>query len=129
MSCKNNITIKSPYICIGSLNKKIKLKDRDIVTPNNDEMQYDEKFVDDSEVWSMVKTTNGIEIFDGTNTLGVATHIFYIRYYEGLTSEYFIEYNNKNYRILQIENLEEDDEYLKISCTLRGDISLDTNLA
>ncbi len=123
--CKRvNITKKK--VCIGDLKKKVKVQVRSIVA--GDGVDYSQNIVDLKEVWAAIQTSRGSEIFDGTNIIGVATHFFYIRKINNVTFENFVEYNSKKYRILDVQNLDEDDLFLVLRCTERGDQTKDSNL-
>lgn len=116
-------------ICIGDMRDKIALQSRTIVAPSAGGSDMTESFVTTKTVWSLVETRQGVEIFDGTNMLGVATHYFYIRYSAGLTAETWIQFKSKYYDILDIQNLEERDEFILLRCNERGTISNTTNFA
>lgn len=123
--CKRvNITKKK--ICIGDLKHKVKVQTRVIVPP--DDVDYSQLHEDVSEVWAAIQTTKGIEIFDGVNTIGVATHLFYTRKISNVTFENFVEYKDKKFRIIDVQELDEDDTFLLLRCTERGDKTKNANL-
>ncbi|GAH16987.1 unnamed protein product [marine sediment metagenome] len=127
MSCKR-ITKKASKVCIGDLNKKILLYDRNIKASSTD-TKFDEDLDNVISVWSMIKTNSGKDIFDGTEIIGSATHEFYIRYRTDLTNESWLEYNSNYYNILSFENLNEESDFLKLNCAIRGDKTKKVNLA
>jgi len=120
---------KNRAVCIGDMRDKIVIQVRTITSPSSDGVDFTEVFNTDKTVWAMVETKNGVEIFDGTNLLGVATHYFYIRYIENLTAESWIKFKSKYFDILDIQNLEERDEFMLIRCNERGVTSKETNFA
>ena len=122
--CKR-INITKKKVCIGDLKRRIKVQIRTIVPP--DEIDYSQQITDLKEVWAAIQTSKGSEIFDGTNVIGVATHFFYIRKIDNVTFENFVEYNNEKYRILDAQNLDEDDLFLVLRCTKRGDKTKNSN--
>jgi len=120
MEC-NPVKIKRQRVCFGDLNRKIKIKSRTITAPDeSDEFDYEQTFGTPVTKWAAVQTSSGKDIFDGTNMIGTATHFFFLKFVSGLTSESMVEWRNENYRVLRIENLDENDEYMKLYCALRG---------
>lgn len=125
MSICKRVNITKKKVCIGDMTKKIKVQTRSIVAPDN--VDYSQDIKDFKEVWAAIQTSKGSEIFDGTNIIGVATHFFYIRRIDGVTFENFVEYNSKKYKILDVQNLDEDDLFMVLRCTERGDQTKDSN--
>ncbi|UCF50257.1 MAG: phage head closure protein [Thermoplasmatales archaeon] len=128
MRCQR-IDIKKRKVCVGDLKSRILLKSRDIASPDTlTDYDYTQSFTDISNVWASVQTTSGKDIFDGVNQIGTATHLFYIRYKASLTSEAMVEWRSENYRILRLENLDENNEFMVLYCALRGNKSIEVNL-
>lgn len=128
------VKLKHRKICIGDLNKKIQLYTRSITAPrditaDDDQVDYGETFSNAVTVWAGIETKSGREIFDGSNLIGVATHFFYIRFRQGLTSESWIKFNGEYYDILRIENWEERNEFMLLYSSVRGDALLKGNMA
>lgn len=122
--CKR-INITKKKICIGDLKKRVIVQTRAIVPPEG--VDYSQLITDLKTVWAAIQTSKGSEIFDGTNVIGVATHFFYIRKIDNVTFENFVEYNSKEYRILDVQNVDEDDLFLLLRCTERGIKTKDSN--
>lgn len=108
------------------MRRKIKIKLM-VVTPSSTESaDYTETFTTVATVWAMVRTVDAASIdeFDGTNrepnSKKVSTHEFYIRYRAGITAENQIEYNNTNYDIVGLHNVNEYGKVLRILCNVRG---------
>ena len=116
----------SPYrdkrrgVCTGDLNRRITLNSRTLNTPQTS-VYYTHSFVDSIATWANVETVKGKEIFGGTNMDERISHIFRIRYRSGITSEHWIKFNGDNYDIIEIENPEEENNFLYIKCNVRGD--------
>lgn len=124
-TCKRvNITKKK--ICIGDLKHKVIVQTRALIPAEG--VDYAQEIVDLKSVWAAIQTTKGVEIFDGTNTIGVATHFFYVRTVANLTFENFVEYKDKKFRILDVQEIDEDDSFLLLRCTERGDKNKNSNL-
>ncbi len=126
---------KSERVCIGSLNRKILLLSRSIATPKGGSINFGETFTLSSTVWADIKTKNGTQIFDDVNVDRSHTHDVFIRYIEGLTSETWITLpsvtGGKNVRldILEIINLQEENRFMKLVCSLIGDDTKAANSA
>lgn len=111
---------KHRKICIGDVNDLICLQDRAITAPLSG-VDATEEFEDiDAEIWALVETSKGETVFDETNTEIDVTHRIYISFLECITAETWIKFKNKRYDILNVENLEERDEWLLLRCTNRG---------
>ena len=132
MRCEK-VVIKRRRVCYGDLNRQVILHTRSIVPPDTpDDYDYDEEFTAPVTIWAAIQTVTGlqsagIEIFDGVNLLGLASHTFFIKFKSGLTSESFLEYKTEYYKILRIENLDENDEYMALYTAKRGDKSIKVN--
>lgn len=115
-------------ICIGALDRLITLKSRDIQAPGGDSVDYSEDFVSLVDVWAKVGTlAKGPVFVDGTNIARQATHVFGIRYFDNINSETWVELAGVNYDVLNIENLEERDEWLFLYAMKRGDKTILVN--
>ncbi len=121
---------KLKRVCIGSLNHKITITIRGIKVPEGDDPNFSEEFTEDRGVWSMIETINPKVFFDQTNTEQVKTHYFTIRKPAGNVNVVnWITYQDINYNVLAVENINEDNRFLKISANVRGDASIPVNEA
>ena len=111
---------KHRKVCAGDLRTLLKLQDRDITPPDFDSVDFDENFVDASEVWALVETVTGKTVFDGVNADINVTHMIFIRFDATVTSETWVELEGKRLDIISTENLEGRDEWLLLVCTDRG---------
>lgn len=115
-------------ICIGSMNRLVSLRQRDITEPAQDLVDYTENFTEIAQVWADVKTTSrGEVVFDRTNTARQVTHIFSIRYRSDVTAETWITLDDINYDILDTEDLEEKNEFMFLKAVKKGDKTLPVN--
>jgi len=71
----------------------------------------------------IVKTLNGVSVFDETNTERVATHRITMPFESGIGSEQWIKLGTKRLKILPVENCAENDTGLILMCTERGEDS------
>ncbi len=111
---------KHRHICIGDMREKIDITVRSLQAPVDDGVDFSESLTSVESVFAMVETTSGVEIFDGTNLKGVATHFFYIRFRVGIDINRWVTFKAQHYKIIDVQNLEERDEFLLLRCGLRG---------
>lgn len=121
MGCTTKISKPSSELCLGDLNQQIDILARAITVPDLSGVDYGEAFTQIITIWASVETKTGVQIFDGTNLVGTATHIIYVRYIPNVTFEDWVLLKGQYYAILSVENINEDDQFLKLSCVLRGD--------
>ena len=126
---------KKTRVCIGSLNRRVTVLTRKIVTPQSGSVDYTESFTEPKTVWAMVNTVSGLEIFDETNQVQTVSHEVFIRYLIGITPEKWVKLLSVNsepdfyVNILQVENYQENSFFYKLICNLRGKDSLPVNEA
>lgn len=114
------IRIPHRKICVGDLRRRISIQNRQLGPPKTG-VDITHTFVELRKPWAAVRTLTGNNIFAGVNLDRTPTHIFYIRFYEGLTAEDWVVYKGERYDILEVENINERDEYYALYCNLRGD--------
>lgn len=112
---------KKRQVCIGDMRDRVIIQTRAITVPDANSVDFTETFSADQTVWAMVETKTGTQIFDGTNIIGVATHDIYIRFIAGVTFQKWLKFKSTYYDILDVQNLEERDEFYLLRCSLRGD--------
>lgn len=117
-------------ICLGDFDKRISIESRtqttDSLTVDNDEV-----FTVIATPWARITTRTKEILFDDVNTDAVSTHLFEIRYssmYE-ITAENFILFKNKRYRIIAVDNVDEEDEYIRMDAVLLGPVAKEANKA
>ena len=129
MACVKTKISKREF-CLGDLNRSFSIKLRNITPPPDDGVDHDEVFTDFLDVHGAVETVNGVEIFDETNVLvGVVTHKFTFRFRSGVTFQEFVIFRGKRYRILDVTNVDERDEWVVIRATERGVDTVEINKA
>jgi len=113
------IRIKHKKLCTGDLRNKISLRKRTLGTPKfGVDITHD--FVEFKKPWAGIKTLTGTNIFSGANLDETPSHIFYIRYFEGLTAESWIYFKGQRYNILTVENINERNEWYALYVNERG---------
>ncbi len=128
---------KIKRVCSGSLNRKIVLYNRAITVPELGSVDYGEEFTIAKTVWSMIETPKGLTLFDGANTIRDITHNIYIRYLNDfeVTAETWVGLlqiiqNNERYLdIIRVQNIEENNRFLLLNCSLRGSNAVPANFA
>lgn len=119
--------LEKKAVCIGDMREKIQVQIRSITAPTTDGVDYGESFISLKTVWALVETTRGETIFDGTNVERDVTHRFYIRYLPDVTFEDWIIYKGNYYDIIDVENLQELNDFLLIRVNVRGTTSKEVN--
>lgn len=112
---------KRRQLCVGDLDRKIMIQSRAIVAPVGDLVDYSESFVTTIEVWALVQTTRGSQLFDGVEISNPFTHMFYIMFLADLTFENWILFEDIKYKIQDIEDLDERHEVTLIKAIKKGD--------
>ena len=105
---------------IGSMRHKITLDSRDIVTPVYGSVDFTEEFVP-VVAWASITTPIGKVVFDEVGDEVAVTHEFKVRYDASLTSQkYLRKSDGRRFRILSVENFDEDNIYMRLITTDRG---------
>ena len=112
---------KRRNVCIGDMRDRVIIQTRAITVPDANSVDFTEVFSADQTVWALVETKTGTQVFDGTNIVGIATHNIYIRFITDVTFQKWLRFKNVIYDILDVQNLEERDEFYLLRCSLRGD--------
>jgi len=110
------------------MDRRIKIKSRAIAAPTTT-VDFGEDFANTKTVWAGLKSTKGRDTFYVTNLDVEVSHVFYLRWFAGLTAEAWIEYRSENYDILLVENLDERNEFYACYCNVRGDKDEEPNFA
>jgi len=127
---------QSKRVCIGALNRQIGVYFRDITTPTSGSVDFGENFSGEKIVWSLVNTTSGKKMFDDTNIERNVTHQIYIRYLADMTPERWVRLFSVNsiepnvyLDILDVQNLNEENRFYLLNCSIRGKDSVSVNWA
>lgn len=123
------ISGKKRKICIGDFDKRIKIFSRQIKIQSDIDVDFNEEFIEQYEVWAMIHTSRGAELFDGVSLTNPFTHKIYIRFKNGITQEHWIEFNNDKYDIIDVEDLEERHEILLLKSKIKGNKDIPANFA
>ena len=121
---------------VGDRRDRILIRQRGIGTPGFDNpAKFGEDYKTIASVWAKVTTNvSGKRIFDGVNEdsggggiLLSSTHVFNIRYMDGITSENVVDFKGENYEIKRVINSEERNLELDLHCKLLGERGLEAN--
>ena len=120
---------KKRSACVGDLRDEVILWDRDIKAPVFGSAEQTQTYSNNQTVWASVNTVRGKEIFNGTQLVGVKTHNILIRFDDSreITEENVVEFKGNYYDVLEVQNLEERDEWLELSCGVLGDKTQENN--
>ena len=117
-------------ICTADLRHKVFIKLRQQRATKLGEQEAEEVFTTIASPFAAITTLRGTQRFNGINIDDRATHLFNFRYSSFLNDldvehgNHFIEFKNKNYRILEITNQNENNLILFFQTTERGDEDL-----
>ena len=108
-------------VCAGDLNKLVTVQNRAIEAPDWNSPDFDEQFNTDGTAWAAIETVTGKTFFDSVNQRDqTVTHEIYIRYDSTVTSESWLLYDSRRFDILAVEDMEERNEFLKLTCVDKG---------
>jgi len=120
---------KYPMVCLGDMIHRIAINTRTQTVPIAVPGQYSETFVKVLDVWAFIETVKELEMFDSSNVSHVVSHKMIIRWLPYLTSEYWIKYKNEYYKIVSMQDMENENRFQLLFCTTRGDIAKLSNWA
>jgi len=113
MGCKKKyISSKDTKLCIGSMGYRIEIQKRNVQYKGT-KSEY--SFTTSWTVWADIETRSGVDKFSGIVVEDSITHIFKIRSISGLTSEYWVNWNDQRFEIQSIETLNEGSYMLLYS--------------
>jgi SPP1 family predicted phage head-tail adaptor len=100
-----------------------------LTATNTGSIESVETFADDVEVWAAIETTRGSQLWNGVEISNPFTHKIYIRYRDDIDFNKWIEFESEKYDIVDVENLEQTNEWLLLMCTRKGDAAKEANFA
>lgn len=120
MAVCTKIRKKKRQICIGDLRDRIFVEDRDL-TAQLTGVDAVETFSNAVETWCLIETVDGVEFFNEVNVAFDVTHIIYMRFDSAITEQTWLRLENgQRLNILDVQNLDERNEFIKIRATNRG---------
>lgn len=109
---------------LNKCGKSIKLMSRDVSVVGVD---LSESFTNEITVKALIKTVRGTSIFDGSNVEKSVTHEIRIAYLSDISAETWVEYDSRNFDILDVINCAEKDQLLILRVNERGVNVLEVN--
>ena len=106
-------------ICPSDFTHQIALQSREL-KPDDASVDFKLEFDAGIKTWAMIKTTRGREFIGDVNTAEGVTHIFTIRYLNFVTSQHWVLYDERRFDILDVENIDEKNRFLRLRCSERG---------
>lgn len=116
-------------VCLGAMRDQVELDTREIKPPSLGGVDFTELFTPIETVSAYIETVRGKTIFDESNTERDVTHKIYIRFVPFITAQTWLKFDSKFYDILDVENLEERNDFLLLRCAVRGSDTVATNFA
>ena len=122
MVCKNRLKFKRSIICSGDLNKRITLQHPVIAGSSNVDTNTTRTFTDIGQFWAAIKTRPAAQFFDDVNLSETIITDFFINYTTSidLLKEIWVLFDNKRFKIVATENLNEDNLIIKLRANERG---------
>ncbi len=111
---------KKERVCIADMNHRIDIFFRAIQPIKKDSVDFGEAFIDKRTVWALLDTKRGTQFFDDDNIEQGTTHRFIFRFIPDVSFEDFIFFKGKRYRVMNKENLQEEDTFYQLDCVVRG---------
>lgn len=128
MGCKKVRNPKRIH-CLADFRHFIKIIDAEII-PNQKSYELDNSDII-LQVKAKVKTVSPFSTMNGVNVDTGVTHQFVIRFIAGIKIQknFMILFNSELYRIETVVNENEDNLFIIIRCSKRGNVSLGANQA
>lgn len=105
---------KKRQLCAGDLDRVIFILTRSIM-PSVD-IDYKMEFSDQKLAYAMITTENGVTIFDEVNIEQVISHYFYINYDVTVTSQNWIQFQDKYFSIVKVQDFDERHQFMLLYC-------------
>ncbi len=115
------IAVNARRVAIGDLRHSVQLLTRAIRAPGLSATNFAEQFTTVARLRAGISTSSGKVFFDGVNTDIPVTHILFLRFRADVDTEsWFLLKSGSRVRVLAVENLDEANQWLKLTCTERG---------
>ena len=111
---------KSRKVCAGDMQDEIKIQNRQLNAPLFGNPDFDIVFIDALTIWAAINTVSGKTFFDGVSTEIDITHEIYIMFDAAIDTDKWVEFENRRFDVLKIEDLDERHELIKLTCAELG---------
>lgn len=98
----------------GTLRQRVTIQDKSVVrdTYGGETISW----TDVAEVWAAVEPLQGREYLEARQTMAEVTTRIRVRYRSGITPEMRVEYDSRNYEILAVIHVREQQRELHLMC-------------
>lgn len=116
-------------VCISDLNKKIIIQTSSIAPDNSPDSVSTTSFANVATVWAMIKTSANISFINGVNVENGLNTDFFIRYTNAIHFEQqlWIEYDGSRYKVINSENIDKDNKFVRLRSSEKGDKTILVN--
>jgi SPP1 family predicted phage head-tail adaptor len=121
---------KNDYmICSNEFNKRIKIQVSSILPNNSPNLVAGVSFTTIANAWAKIKTNAAREFIDGVNVENGVNVDFYIIYNSSipLDKQLWIEYDGDIYRVSNVDNINKDNEIIKLRTIEKGSKKIEAN--
>lgn len=110
-------------------NKRIKIQTSSIIPNNSPSSPANVSFTTVAMAWAKIKTNASLQFIDGVNIENGLNVDFYIKYNSAipLDKQLWIEYDGDIYKVSNIDNVNKDDEILRLRTLEKGDKTINAN--
>lgn len=128
MKCQS-IKRNTNKICIGDFKHKINIQVSSILPNNAPNSNSSVGFTTLISVWAMIKTNTAREFIDGVNIENGLNTDFYIRYNSTIPFEkqLWIEFKGNLYKITNIDNIDKENNIVRLRSQEKGDKTINAN--
>lgn len=118
--CYKNVGTPRKRMCIGKMDKRILIQKR---TQRHTSSGMVYTFETVYTLWANLKTNNGLERFSDINISEAWSHLWKVRKNKNITTEYWVNYDDNNYKLISINHLD-DARYTFLYSRETGDDDL-----
>ena len=129
ITCKKRIKFQKIKICTKDLDKRITLQYPFNTGTSNSDINTTREFKDIGNFWATIKTTPGGQFFDDVNIQEGITTDFFIKFTSSidLGKQIWVKFDNRRFKIINIENINEDSRFIKLRAIERGTVLKEAN--
>lgn len=128
MACES-IKKNKNKVCIGDLDKRIKIQTTSITANNAPGGLSTTGFADIYSCWALVKTSANRQFIDGVNIENGLNTDFFIRYTASvnLEQQLWVEYAGNRFKIVNTNNIDKDNQIVRLRSSETGSTAILVN--
>lgn len=128
MKCATIKKVKNK-ICASDFDKRIKIQISQKTSNNAPNSINTTTYTTILTTWAMIKTKPLNDFINGVNISSGVNINFHIRYTNSIDfrQQLFVEYNNNLYTIQSFENKDEQNQFIVLTASQRGDKNINAN--